>query len=80
MDKLASNSAEKGLLRHLWYIALEMIPLSFLSSVVSSTEKELQENFYCVNHLNLRFVHPAPVLVQALKNLTFFSMWISLRH
>ena len=49
VDKLVSNSAEEALLRHLWYIAPEMIPLSLLSSVVSTTKKELQKIFCCVN-------------------------------
>ena len=40
MDKLAPNSAEKALSRHLWYIMPEMIPLSFFNSVVSTIKIE----------------------------------------
>ena len=38
VDKLVSNSAEKALLQHLWYIVPKMILLSLLSSMVSTTE------------------------------------------
>ena len=48
VDKLASNSAEKGAFATslvLWYIVPEMIPLSLLSSVVSPPKKNYRKNF-----------------------------------
>ena len=55
VDKLVSDSAEKALLIHLWYIESEMILLLLLSSVVSTTEKVLCKPFCPGDCLSTRF-------------------------
>lgn len=40
VDELVSNSAKKAILRHLWYLTPEMIPMALFSDLVSNSEKK----------------------------------------